>query len=118
MTHQVGTHAPGRSKMKQHAPVMVALDGTPGSERAILVAADLARPSQTGMQLVHVDELPPALRRSPNGNTAFAVLARVETQSRVSELAERWTSRGIPTVAVFLEGTVEATLLDHIAQVH
>jgi nucleotide-binding universal stress UspA family protein len=104
--------------MKHRAPVMVALDGTPDSERAILVAADLARGSQTGMQLVQVDELTPALRRSPNSDTAFAVLARVETQSRVSELAERWTSRGIPTVAVLLEGTVESTLLNHIAQVH
>ena len=105
------------AQMRRRPPVLVALDGSARSERAIPFAAEQARASGSVLHLVHVHELTSALRRDPNAATTIGLMARVETQGRLAMLADRWSTRGVSAVPVLIEGEVVPTVLRYVARV-
>ncbi len=103
--------------MNHRPPVLVTLDGSLASERAIPLAAEQARAANTVLHLVHVHELTWALSRDPAAATGCGVMARIETQARLTQLADRLGADGVRALAVQLDGKVEPTLLRYIARV-
>src|SRR5688572_6751404 len=103
--------------MRHRPAVLVALDGSARSERAIPFAAEQARAGGSVLHLVHVHELTSALSRDPNAATTIGLMARVEAQGRLAVLADRWSARGVSALPVLLEGEVVPTLLRYVARV-
>lgn len=115
--HETMHSGAGRADSKRPPPVVVALDGSSRSERAVPFAAEQARASGSVLHLVHVHELTSALSQDPNASTTIGLMARVETQGRLAMLADRWSARGVSALPVLLEGDVVPTLLQYVARV-
>ena len=98
-------HAPGRPLSDRGRPVVVAVDGEPGSAALAHHAAALAALRGAGLSIVHVRRDGPARRES------YSVLAR----HALDELAEAFAA-DYPTVAVrtcIESGRPARTLLEH-----
>lgn len=96
--------------------ILVPLDGSPFSERALSPATTLARRFGAALDLVHVHERPPLLGQAPMYDTQYDAELRLEMRTVHTALAARITQEsGVPATATFLDGSVVAALRQHAA---
>ena len=118
MTATVATE-PTATTMEEvhvHTRILVPLDGSSHSERALPVALALARRSTGEVELVHVHEPPPAPGRAPMYDTRFDADMRREMRAEFEATAERLRQTTVvPVRTTFLDGPVVVTLEAHAA---
>src|SRR5689334_13616324 len=98
-------------------PILVPLDGTDTSTRALPVAAPLGRTMRLPLELVRVFEVAPdALtgRAGPLGVAAAATTVRADVQRDLEALAASLRADDLPVTATVLDGVdVPGALLAH-----
>lgn len=99
--------------------VLVPLDGSTFSERALPFAARVARRTQGELHLARVHVIHPTaispLTGSPYFDTELDGRLRAAMENRLQELVGRWGS-GLTASTALLEGPVAAALIDHARQ--
>lgn len=99
-----------------YSSLLVPLDGSPQSERALPVALALARRSAATVELVHVHELPTVPGLAPMYDTRFDAEMREEMRAELEATAERLRqTTDVPVRTTFLDGPIVATLEAHAA---
>lgn len=97
--------------------ILVPLDGSPFSERALAPATALARRFGAALDLVHVHEPPPLLGQAPMYDTQYDAEVRRGMHAVHSALAARIAEEsGVPATATFLDGSVVHALRRHAAE--
>ena len=99
-----------------YTKLLVPLDGSSHSERALPVAVALAHRSAAEVELVHVHELPTVPGLAPMYDTRFDVEMREEMRAELEATAERLRqTMDVPVRTTFLDGLVAPTLEAHAA---
>lgn len=94
-------------------PIIVVLDGSTDSERAIPLAVELAQRSGAALHLTEVHGR--AASSAPaEGSTITAPPTRQQTRTRLLELADRCAALGTPADTVILEQDPIAALVRHV----
>lgn len=94
--------------------ILVPLDGSAFSERALPIAMALAMRSGATLDLVHVHEPPPLLGQAPMYDTRYDADVRAQMHGRHAALAARLAQEdGVTTTATFLDGRVVPALRQH-----
>jgi nucleotide-binding universal stress UspA family protein len=101
-----GGDAPADSR-DGHGPVVVGVDGSDQSVRALMTARRLARLTGSRVIVVFVKHHPPTL--SPDVPAEWSVTSLESEEQDVRELTARWLV-GIPTEIVIAEGGVAREL--------
>ena len=115
-TVATGSRATTTEEVHVHTKLLVPLDGSSHSERALPVALALARRSVAEVELVYVHEPPPAPGRAPLYDTRFDAEMREDVRAEFEATAERLRqTTDVPVRATFLDGPVVATLEAHAA---
>ena len=99
-----------------YSSLLVPLDGSPQSERALPVALALARCSAAEVELVHVHEPPTVPGLAPMYDTRFDVEVRETMRAELEATAERLRQAAdVPVRTTFLDGSIAPTLEAHAA---
>ncbi len=102
--------------------ILVPLDGSECAERALTLAAQLARGSDGELLIVRVVSLPP-MRLAPYGEPAQIALAliaqaRQDAEDYLEKVAQRPLLQGIPVQARTIEGHVTTDILNTARDEH
>lgn len=105
--------------MKNNPSLLVCIDFSPQSERALAVAVDLAQRLGARLELVHINPLPsaPTERISAAATELIARYQELRKQHKqqLQELIDRVVDKKVPAVFHLHDGSpVEADLLDTI----
>ena len=96
--------------------IMVPLDGSAFSERALSPARTLARRFGATLDLVHVHEPPPLFGQAPMYDTQYDAEVRRQMRDAHAALATRVVQEGgVTATATFLDGKVVPALRQHAA---
>ena len=96
--------------------LLVPLDGSAHSERALPVALALARRSAAQVELVHVHEPPMVPGPAPRYDTRFDTEVRASMRAELEATAERLRQGAdVPVRTTFLDGPIVPTLEAHAA---
>ena len=96
--------------------ILVPLDGSAFSERALSPARTLARRFGATLDLVHVHEAPPLLGQAPMYDTQYDAEVRRQMHDGHAALAARIVQEGgVTATATFLDGKVVPALRQHAA---
>lgn len=98
-------------------PIIVVLNGSTDSERAIPLGVQLAQRSGAALHLTEVHESAAASARA-EGTTVTAPPTRQQTHTRLLELAERCAALGTPADTIILEQDPIAGLVRHVEREH
>jgi nucleotide-binding universal stress UspA family protein len=99
--------------------ILVPVDFSPGSERAIEKAAELANMMQASIELMHVYQLPVFALPDSSITVSPTYIADLtdRAQQALNKYRDELSTRGLPTDTKLIEGMPAQAIVDHASEI-